>query len=238
MTRKVRLGLGAVALGAILALLLLRAPRDRAPAAVEGDLAPPGTEPIAAAGQPRAASGGQEPPRRPAPRLQGEPSGPGLQTDPTAADYDPSKLLLLGRGSAQEIFASERRDPVWAPRMEAQLDKFAHRILDHLDYATIEETECRAASCALTISYGLAGLDREREIAFLTQRFGLAPGISGHDRREENGVATQVIGLMFPPEYRDPAAAARWSEATLREALEWARANPQAASKLRLPAGS
>jgi hypothetical protein len=53
---------------------------------------------------------------------------PAVQNDPTASDYDPEKLVLIGK-SPEEIFEAEPVDPVWAPKIETHLRQ---RLQQHL----------------------------------------------------------------------------------------------------------
>jgi hypothetical protein len=158
-----------------------------------------------------------------------------LQRDPTAPDYDPAKLMLLGRGSAADLFELEPRNPGWASRVESHLTTFAHRLLDHLEYANVESAECRSASCTVTVSYPSGDELKDREIAMLTQVLGLGPVMSTHAKTEQDGRSVLTIGVLYPPEDRDPATAQAWSEARLKEKLDELRDNAEVKAAFRLP---
>jgi hypothetical protein len=83
---------------------------------------------------------------------QTEPSNT-VQTDPTAADYDPVAVRRVLQTPARQIFEAEPRLPAWAGPMETTiLEGATADVTAKVPAAKVTSVECRTATCAIQVS--------------------------------------------------------------------------------------
>jgi hypothetical protein len=116
-----------------------------------------------------------------------------VQTEPTATDYDPARIMRLGVEGA-ELFKHEPRNERWASGMEAKIGSRLTSDLAVLTPAAKEvRMECRSRTCLVT----WASLDREgnRRVREALDLGSLAPS----EKILEAKDGRSGMFLFFPP---------------------------------------
>lgn len=148
-----------------------------------------------------------------------------VQNDPRALDYDPRRLIRIGK-RVDDVFAAEPRLTAWAGARERTLRSEIGKDLSRLvPLATIESVECRSSTCRVTIDAPEAQFEEAAAALNLTGR-GTMSAVRSYSGDQARG--THELFVLFSPEHRPDAAYQAWYDEERRKTLAFLRKTPGA----------
>jgi hypothetical protein len=148
-----------------------------------------------------------------------------VQNDPRALDYDPRRLIRIGK-RVDDVFAAEPRITAWAGARERSLRSEIGKDLSRLvPLATIESVECRSSTCRVTIAAPEAQVEEASAALTLTGR-GTMSAVRAYSGDQARG--THELFVLFSPEHRPDAAYQAWYDEERRRTLGFLRKTPGA----------
>jgi hypothetical protein len=162
---------------------------------------------------------------RSTPRFVLDRASTAVQNDPRALDYDPRRLIRIGK-RVDDVFAAEPRIAAWAGARERTLRSEIGKDLSHLvPLATIESVECRSSTCRVTIAAPEEQVEEASAALTLTGR-GTMSAVRAYSGDQTRG--THELFVLFSPEHRPDSAYQAWYDEERRRTLAFLRKTPGA----------
>ncbi len=128
-----------------------------------------------------------------------------VEDDPTKANYDPTKLLLVLDMPIGEIHESEPRDSLWASEMEVALERYVtDSTKQDFPNSELVSVECRSASCKTHLT---VPDDEFSDLNEYVQVFAVMGEYMSVERSpiDEEGRRTLTVSTIFGPTTRSSA---------------------------------
>jgi hypothetical protein len=156
-----------------------------------------GAEPDVPQGNAGRAVAGSRAARPPAPATSlppPTPASPAVEEVPAPVGQ---ALMGLGRYRAREVYNAEQRHPIWAPRMETQLQaRFNPTSMAKFPGLRVADVECRTSTCRVTIEYTQELMDQ----LFPGQKDNPEQGYVFDRFTAENGPFARLSNMVLPRE--------------------------------------